>query len=110
MEDFSSSFLHDAWCVEVATVTTTRSIDDVTEELHTWGRRFVEYARGEIRWLKALEHHPQRTWNIAQAALVLVPIAVTATYFLGNRILSCVLCIEIKEIETKIKIKSEIIE
>jgi len=35
--------------------------------------------------LEALEHHPQRTWNIAQAVFVLVPISVTGTYFLGNR-------------------------
>jgi hypothetical protein len=35
--------------------------------------------------LEALEHHPQLTWNIAQAVFVLVPISVTGTYFLGNR-------------------------
>ena len=46
-----------------------------------WGRRFADYARGEIRWIEALEQHPLWTTNASEAAFFEVPIPVSATYF-----------------------------
>jgi len=46
-----------------------------------WGQRFADYARGEIRWLEALERHSLRTINASEAAFFVVPIPVGATFF-----------------------------
>ena len=51
-----------------------------------WGTRFADYAKGEIRWLQALEMHPMRTHNVSEAAFFVVPIPVGATYFWATQI------------------------
>ena len=50
----------------------------------SWGLRFAEYAKGEIRWLEALENHPLRTYNTSEAAFFLVPIPLGASIISGS--------------------------
>lgn len=40
-----------------------------------WGKRFIDYARWEVRYLEALEVHPYRTKNISDADFFLIPIS-----------------------------------
>merc|ERR1712161_160295 len=49
-----------------------------------WGLRFSEYAKGEIRWIEALERHPQGTRDPCEADFFVVPIPVGATVFWGQ--------------------------
>jgi len=49
-----------------------------------WGQRYSKYAEGEIRWIEALERHPQRTRDPCEADFFVVPIPVTATIFWGQ--------------------------
>ena len=49
-----------------------------------WGLRFSEYAKGEIRWIEALERHPQRTRDPCEADFFVVPIPVGATVVWGQ--------------------------
>jgi len=49
-----------------------------------WGMRYFEYARGEIRWIEALERHPQRTRDPCEADFFVVPIPVGAVLFWGQ--------------------------
>ena len=49
-----------------------------------WGARFSEYARGEIRWIEALERHPQRTLDPCKASFFVVPIPVGAALVWGS--------------------------
>lgn len=39
-----------------------------------WGHRYFDYSRGEIRWIEALERHPQRTRDPCEADFFVVPI------------------------------------
>jgi len=52
---------------------------------HNWGKRFADYAMGEIRWLEALESHPLRTLNISEAAFFITSIPVGAALFWGSK-------------------------
>lgn len=49
-----------------------------------WGKRFEEYARGEIRWLESLETSTLRTRDPLEADFFVVPIPITATHFWGT--------------------------
>lgn len=51
-----------------------------------WGLRYADYARGEIRWLEALEKHPLRTRNASEADFFVVPIPVGAAIYYGDRV------------------------
>ena len=50
----------------------------------SWGSRFADYARGEIRWLEALESHPLRTRNMSEATFFVVPIPLGAVLMWGG--------------------------
>jgi len=49
-----------------------------------WGWRYFSYARGEIRWIEALERHPQRTRDPCEADFFVVPLPVGAVLFWGQ--------------------------
>lgn len=49
-----------------------------------WGHRYFDYSRGEIRWIEALERHPQRTRDPCEADFFVVPIPVGAVLCWGQ--------------------------
>ncbi|KAL7493004.1 hypothetical protein ACHAWT_002160, partial [Skeletonema menzelii] len=51
---------------------------------HKWGHRLFDYSRGEIRWIEALERHPQRTQDPCEADFFVVPIPVGAVLCWGQ--------------------------
>eukprot|EP00560_Eucampia_antarctica_P002408 CAMPEP_0197833446 /NCGR_PEP_ID=MMETSP1437-20131217/19074_1 /TAXON_ID=49252 ORGANISM="Eucampia antarctica, Strain CCMP1452" /NCGR_SAMPLE_ID=MMETSP1437 /ASSEMBLY_ACC=CAM_ASM_001096 /LENGTH=745 /DNA_ID=CAMNT_0043437515 /DNA_START=131 /DNA_END=2368 /DNA_ORIENTATION=+ len=51
---------------------------------YKWGLRYSEYAKGEIRWIEALERHPQRTRDPCEADFFVVPIPVGAAVLWGQ--------------------------
>lgn len=48
-----------------------------------WGRRFMEYAYGDLLQIEALEKHPMRTYDEAEADFVVIPIPVAGIVMYG---------------------------